>query len=35
MCELALDAQVWDEWKAKLPVIVNVGELEQSSVRAG
>jgi nucleoside-diphosphate-sugar epimerase len=25
MCELATDPKVWDDWKGKLPVVVNVG----------
>ncbi|MBU2602549.1 MAG: SDR family oxidoreductase [Actinobacteria bacterium] len=25
MCELAVDAEAWDAWKGKLPVIVNAG----------
>jgi len=25
MCELATDPRVWDDWKGKLPVVVNAG----------
>jgi nucleoside-diphosphate-sugar epimerase len=25
MCELATDSQVWDDWRGKLPVVVNAG----------
>jgi hypothetical protein len=25
MCELATDPRAWDDWKGKLPVVVNAG----------
>ncbi len=25
MCELATDPKVWNDWKGKLPVVVNAG----------
>jgi hypothetical protein len=31
MCELATQPKAWDDWKGKLPVVVNVGTSHQAS----